>query len=103
MGIRPADPVARTASNNRVKVWLQFNHSILPPPYVKEEPQLLTEGGIQTAVDKWVVASGAHSQPVKTEVESIRTLNGVTGQQDYVAVEQEPADGENPNDQEQHG
>lgn len=103
MGIRPGDPVARTASCNRAKVRLQFNHSILPPTHVKEEPQLLTEGGIKTAVDKWVVAGGAHSQPVKTEVESIRGLNGVTGQQDHVAVEREPADGENPNNQEQHG
>lgn len=102
MGIRPGDSVARTASNNRAKVRLRFNY-ILPPAHVKEKPQLLTKGGIQTAVDKWVVAGGAHSQPVKTEVESIRGLNGVTGQQNHVAVEREPADGENPNDQEQHG
>lgn len=80
MGIRPGDPLAWTASSNRAKVRLQFNHSILPPAHVKEEPELLTEAGIQTAVDEWVVAGGANSQPVKTKVESIRGLNDVTGQ-----------------------
>lgn len=40
---------------------------------------------------------------MKAEVESVRGLDGVTGEQDHIAVEREPADGENTDDQEQHG
>lgn len=96
--------MVRTASSHRSELQLQSNDSIpLPPAHVKEEPQLLTEGGIQAAVDKWVVASGAHSQPMETEVECVRGRDGVAGQQDHIAVEREPADSKNPHDQEQHG
>lgn len=96
--------MVRTASSLGAELRLLSDHSVpLPPAHVKEEPQLLTEGGIQAAVDEWVVASGAHSQPVETEVESVRGRDGVAGQQDHVAVEREPADSENPHDQQQHG
>lgn len=92
------------ASSHGADLRLQSNHSVpLPPAHVKEEPQLLTEGGIQAAVDKWVAASGAHSQPVEREVERVRGRDGVTGQQDHIAVEREPADSEDPHDEEQHG
>lgn len=74
-----------------------------PPAHVKEEPELLAEGGIQTAVDERVVAGGAHSQPVKAEVEGVGGVDGLAGQQHHVAVEGEPADGEHPDHQEQHG
>lgn len=63
----------------------------------------MTEGRIQTAVDERVVAGGAHSQPVKAEVKGVRRLDRVAGQQHNIAVEWEPADRENPNNQEQHG
>lgn len=104
MPVGPGHPVARATSGRGTKVRLRSNcRVLLPPAHVKEQPEFLAEGRIQTAVDKRVVAGGAHSQPVETEVESIRGLDGVTGQQHHVAVEREPADGENPDDQQQHG
>lgn len=74
-----------------------------PPAHVEEEPQLLAEGGIQTAVDERVVAGGAHRQPVKAEVQGVGRVDGLAGQQHNIAVEWEPADGEHPDHQEQHG
>lgn len=63
----------------------------------------MAKGGIQTAVDERVVAGGAHSQPVKAEINGIGGVNGLAGQEHHVAVEGEPADGEHPDHQEQHG
>lgn len=76
-----------------------------PPPTapVEQEPQLLTEGRVQAAVDERVVAGGAHGQPVKAEVQSVGGVDGLAGEQHHVAVEGEPADGEHAHDQEQHG
>lgn len=101
MPVGPGHPVARTTSGHGTKVRLRSN--LLPPAHVKEQPQFLAEGRIQAAVDKGVVAGGARSQPVETEVESIGGRDGVAGQQHHVAVEREPADGEDPHDQQQHG
>lgn len=48
--------MTRTASSHGAKLWLQaYNGIPLPPAHIKDEPQLLTEGRIQTAVDEWVV------------------------------------------------
>lgn len=105
--VRPGHPVGRGASPvRRQDVWLQLDHlPALPPPpaEVKEEPQLLTEGGVEAAVDEGVVAGGAHGQPVEAEVEGIGGLDCVTGQQHHVAVEWEPTDCKHANHQEQHG
>lgn len=102
--VGPGNPVTSSAGSHRAKLWLQSDHRPpLPPAHVEEEPQFLTEGGIQTAVDERVVAGGAHSQPVKAEVKGIRGVDCVAGQQHHVAVEWEPADSKNPDHQEQHG
>lgn len=79
--------MVRTASRHGAELRLQSNRSApFPPAHVQEEPQLLTEGRVQAAVDKGVVAGGAHGQPVETEVESVGGGDGVAGQQHHVAV-----------------
>lgn len=104
MFIGPGDPVTRSAGSRGEELWLQADRRPpFPPAYVEEEPQLLAEGGIQTAVDEGVVAGGAHSQPVKAEVKGVGWVDGLAGQQHHVAVEWEPADSKHPDHQEQHG
>lgn len=100
----PGNPVTRGAGGHRAKLWLQSDHRPpFSPAHIKEEPQFLAEGGVQTAVDEWVVAGGAHSQPVKAEVKCVRGVDSVAGEQHHIAVEWEPADSKNTNHQEQHG
>lgn len=102
--VRPGFPVSRSGGSCRAKIWLQPDrHPAFPPAHVHELPQLLPEGGVQTAVDERVVAGGAHSQPVKAEINGVGGVDGLAGQQHHVAVEWEPADGEHSDYQEQHG
>lgn len=102
--VGPGNPVTRSAGSCGEEPRLQADRRPpFPSAYVEEEPQLLAEGGIQTAVDERVVAGGAHSQPVKAEVKGIGGVDGLAGQQHHVAVEWEPANSKHPDHQEQHG
>lgn len=100
--VRPSSPVTR--SSYRAELWLHPDHRPpFPPAHVEEESHLLAESGVQTTVDERVVAGGAHSQPVKAEVQGVRGVDSLAGQQHHVAVEWEPADSKHPDHQEQHG
>lgn len=93
-----------TGGDYRARLRFQPDrHPLSLPALVEEEPELLAEDGIQAAVDERVVAGGAHSQPVKAEVQGVRGLDGLAGQQHHVAVEGKPADSKHPDHQEQHG
>lgn len=102
--IGPGDPLTRGTGGHLAKLGLHSNHRPpFSPAQIKEEPQFLAEGGVQTAVDEWVIAGGAHSQPVKAEVKCVRGVDGVAGEQHHIAVQREPAHSKNPDHQEQHG
>lgn len=105
VAVGPGGPV--TGRSYWPQLWLQLDRRrrrpSLPPADVEEEPQLGAEGWIQTAVDERVVASGAHGQPVEAEVQGVRGVDGLAGQQHHVAVEGEPADCKHPDHQQQHG
>lgn len=104
MVVRPGSPVTRSTNGCGVELRLQpYNCPPPLPAHVKEEPQLLAEGGIEAAVNERVVAGGAHGQPVKAEVEGVGGVDGLAGQQHHIAVEGEPADSKHPDHQEQHG
>ena len=104
MVVRPGSPVTRIADSCRTELRLQPHcHPPSLPAHVKEEPELLAEGGVQAAVDERVVAGGAHGQPVKAEVQGIGGVDGLAGEKHHVAVEGEPANSEHSDHQEQHG
>lgn len=61
------------------------------PAHTQQGFQLRSEALIQPTVNEGVVASAAHSKPVKSKVQSIATVDGPTGDQHHVAVQGEPA------------
>lgn len=102
--VGPGGSAAGSAGDGGAMLGLRADRRSPPPTApAEQEPQLLTEGRVQAAVDERVVAGGAHGQPVKAEVQSVGGVDRLAGEQHHVAVEGEPADGEHAHNQEQHG
>lgn len=70
--------------------------------HAEQSLQLRSEAVIEPAVDEGVVAGAAHCKPVEGEVQGVVGVDGLAGEEDDVAIQGEPANCEEDDNEHQH-